>query len=161
MSGISSCNCQVSYRKEYHLQKIPFFSKAEKQREDILVLDMLFDWQGISGKCSARKTTACLLSKTWREKNVWSASLKLQILNGVKFKNFRLLYIAVTEWWPQGNDTKGKMSLHFKLPSDLIQTPSVLFYCCLPLHRITHIPQALQCLVLCSMSTSKGLAVHE
>lgn len=54
-----------------------------------------------------------------------------------------------------------KVQLLKSSPVDAIQTPSVSSTLASPRQGVTHIPQLLHCLVLCSMSPSKGLAVHE
>ncbi len=146
------------------------FLKSKCKKKDIPVLETLFDWQGISGKLRATRPQHDWAKYRQHEKNLlchfktsdenWSQTKKSDwcIVQLLKYQ----LQVMISSKEKISHRSATCKVQHFKLPPvDLIQTPSALFYCCLPLHWITHIPQSLHCLVLCSMSTSKGLAVHE
>lgn len=146
---------------KYHWQKCPLLIKSRHLGKEIVKM------LGMSGM----KKDSCM-TEQGRKKKV---PLKTSHCKWSQNKNVQLLYCIITEWWPyiMSFSLKRQEALsrttyktqHFKIASCWFDPNPVLFYCWLPpdpsIHWITHIPQLLHCLVLCSMSASKGLAVHE
>lgn len=139
----------------------PLFSRADIGGEGLL---RCLGW-------AAWKKIPAWLSKAEKKKKV---PLKTSHCKWSQDKNVQLLYCTITEWWPyiMSFSLKRQEALsratfktqHFKIAScwfDPNSPCALLLLAAPPIHWITHIPQLLHCLVLCSMSASKGLAVHE
>lgn len=141
-----------------HLQKIPFSRNVRRRTYSV-----------VTHRGSVERTVQKDHSMTEQniKTNFKRSFLKLQIGSEVKLKMSSCYIVQLLKddlhimTSPKEESRSATYKIHhLKLPPvDVIQTPSVL--CCLLLHWITHIPQLLHCLVLCSMSTSKGLAEHE